>query len=86
MPSKAFPSSDKRAKKLFDKVHSDLKSFSVKSYHKYKSFITFVDNYLSFSWIVLKSCHCIYAPIRTIIGAHIMVYRYISLSGEPALQ
>jgi hypothetical protein len=53
MPSKAFPSSDKRAKKLFDKVHFDLKSFPVESYHKYKYFITFIDDYSSFSCIVL---------------------------------
>ena len=53
MPSSSFPTSNKHAKKLFDKVHSDLKSFPVESYHKYKYFITFVDDYSSFSWVVL---------------------------------
>ena len=53
MFSLSFPTSNKHAKKLFDKVHSDLKSLPVESYHKYKYFITFVDNYSSFSWVVL---------------------------------
>ena len=53
MSSSSFPTSNKCAKKLFDKVHSDFKSFPVESYHKYKYFITFVDNYSSFFWVVL---------------------------------
>jgi Integrase core domain len=37
----------------FDKIHMDLKEFSVQSYIQYKFFILFFDNYTSFSWIVL---------------------------------
>ena len=53
MPSQAFPPSKTHMEKPFEKVHSNLKSFPVVSYHKYKYFISFVDNYTSFSWIVL---------------------------------
>jgi hypothetical protein len=36
MPSKSFPTSESCATKPFKKIHSDLKSFSVVSYHKHK--------------------------------------------------
>jgi len=52
MPSKSFPTSESRATKPFEKIHSDLKSFSVVSYHKFKYYISFVDDYSSYSWIV----------------------------------
>ena len=53
MPSKSYPISKSRAKKPFEKIHLDLKSFPVVSYHKYKYFMSLVDDYSSFSWIVL---------------------------------
>ena len=53
MSSSSFPTSNKHAKKLSDKVHSNLQSFPVESYHKSKYFTTFVDNYSSISWVVL---------------------------------
>ena len=53
MPSKSFPPSTSRAKKPFEKIHSDLKSFPVESYHRYKYFIAFFDDYTSHGWIVL---------------------------------
>jgi len=56
MPSKSFPTSESRATKPFEKIHSNLKSFSVVSYHKHKYYISFVDDYSSYSWIV---CLCI---------------------------
>jgi hypothetical protein len=31
----------------------DLKSFPVESYHKFKYFVSFLDDYTSFAWIVL---------------------------------
>ena len=45
MPSKSYPISESHAKKPFEKIHLDLKSFPVVSYHKYKYFISLVDNY-----------------------------------------
>jgi len=39
MPSKSYPPSERRADKPFTKIHLDLKSFPVDSYHKYKYFI-----------------------------------------------
>jgi hypothetical protein len=53
MPSKAYPPSDTHAEKPFEKIHSDIKSFPVESYHKYKYFISFVDDYSSYSWVTL---------------------------------
>lgn len=37
----------------FFRIHSDLKEFSTKSYHGYKYFISFIDDYSSFAWILL---------------------------------
>jgi Integrase core domain len=53
MPQKAFLPSTSRASAPFDKIHSDLKQFPIKSYHCHKYFISFVDNYSSYSWITL---------------------------------
>ena len=53
MPSKSFPPSSSRAKEPFELIHSDLKSFPVDSYHKYKYFISFVDDYSSTAWVSL---------------------------------
>ena len=52
MKSKSFPPSEKRASKPFEKIHSDLKSFPVESYHRFKYFITFFDDCTSHGWIV----------------------------------
>ena len=35
------------------RIHSDLKSFPEPSYHKYKYFIVFLDDYTSFAWVTL---------------------------------
>ena len=53
MPASAHPPSESRATAPFERVHSDLKSFPVVSYHKYKYFISFFDDYTSYAWIVL---------------------------------
>jgi hypothetical protein len=56
MPLQAFPKNPKRASRLFELIHSDLKSFPIESYHKHKYVITFIDNFISFAWtICLKS-------------------------------
>jgi hypothetical protein len=49
----SFPLSPQRSKASFDKIHMDLKEFSVQSYSQYKFFILFFDNCTSFGWIVL---------------------------------
>jgi transposase InsO family protein len=53
MPQKAFPPSTSRASAPFDKIHSDLKQFPIESYHRHKYFISFVDDYSGYSWIML---------------------------------
>jgi hypothetical protein len=53
MTRSSFPLSPQRSKAPFDKVHMDLKKFSVQSYSQYKFFILFFDNCTSFGWIVL---------------------------------
>ena len=53
MPAASHPPSDTRATAPFKRIHSDLKSFPVPSYHKYKYFIVFLDDYTSYSWITL---------------------------------
>jgi transposase InsO family protein len=53
MPASSHPPSATRAKAAFECIHSDLKSFPVESYHKYKYFVSFLDDFSSFAWIIL---------------------------------
>jgi Integrase core domain len=53
MTRSSFPPSPGHSKAPFDKIHMDLKEFSVQSYNKYKFFILFFDDCTSFGWIVL---------------------------------
>jgi len=53
MPASAYPLSQTRATAPFECIHSDLKSFSVVLYHKYKYFVNFIDNFTSYVWVVL---------------------------------
>jgi hypothetical protein len=48
MTRSSFPPSPGRSKAPFDKIHMDLKEFSVQSYNKYKFFILFFDDCTSF--------------------------------------
>ena len=50
MPNQAFPENERCATKPFELVHSDLKSFLVTSYQKFKYIITFYDNFTSHAW------------------------------------
>jgi hypothetical protein len=53
MTRSSFPPSTGRSKAPFDKIHMDIKEFSVQSYSKYKFFILFFNDCTSFGWIVL---------------------------------
>ena len=53
MPASAHPPSETRASAPFERIHSDLKSFPVVSYHKYRYFVSFIDDFTSYAWIVL---------------------------------
>jgi GAG-pre-integrase domain len=53
MTRSSFPPSPGCSKAFFDKIHMDLKEFSVQSYSKYKFFILFFDDCTLFGWIVL---------------------------------
>ena len=50
MSNQAFPENPRRAAKAFELVHSDLKSFPVPLYRKYKYIITFYDDFTSHTW------------------------------------
>ena len=49
----SFPPSQGCSKAPFDKIHMDLKGFSVLSYNRYKFFILFFDDRTSHGWITL---------------------------------
>lgn len=51
MPS--FEDSSSRASRKFELVHSDLKELPITSYHKYKYFVTFLDDYSSHCCVIL---------------------------------
>jgi hypothetical protein len=53
MTRSSFPPSPGRSKAPFNKIHMDLKEFSVHSYSKYKFFILFFNDCISFGWTVL---------------------------------
>jgi len=50
MTNKTFPSSERCATQPFELIHSDLKSFPIESYHKFKYTIIFYDDYTSRVW------------------------------------
>ena len=50
MTNKPFPPSESRAEKMFELIHSDLKSFPIESYRKYKYTIVFYDDCSSHAW------------------------------------
>jgi hypothetical protein len=56
MTRSSFPPSPQCSKACFDKVHMNLKKFSVQSYSQYKFFILFFNDCTSFGWIVLLRC------------------------------
>ena len=51
--SRSFSENSARATRPFERIHSDLKEFAVLSYHRYKYYISFIDDYTSHSWISL---------------------------------
>jgi len=51
MSQQPFFSLGKWATHPLDKIHSDLKSFPIESYHRWKYFISFIDDNTSFAWI-----------------------------------
>jgi len=53
MHSRSFPENSAHATRPFQRIHSDLKEFAVQSYHKYKYYISFLDDNSSHSWISL---------------------------------
>jgi transposase InsO family protein len=53
MHSRSFPDSQSRATKAFQRIHSDLKSFAVESYHRYRYLISYIDDYTSNAWVIL---------------------------------
>jgi hypothetical protein len=52
MHQRTYPPSSRQASKPFELIHSDLKSFPVESYHRYKYVIVFYDDYSSHAWIL----------------------------------
>jgi len=52
MTNRPFYASTRRATRPFELIHSDLKSFPIESYHRYKYVIVFFDDYTSHAWTV----------------------------------
>ena len=52
MTNRSFPPSTRRTSQPFELIHSDLKSFPIDSYHKFRYVIVFLDNYTSAAWTV----------------------------------
>lgn len=53
MHLRPFPENSARASRPFERIHTDLKEYPVLSYHKFKWYVSFVDDYTSHSWITL---------------------------------
>ena len=54
-PNHPFTHNEMHATKPFELVHSDLKSFPVESYHKFKYAVIFYDDYTSMGWVALPA-------------------------------
>ena len=52
MINRSFPPSTRRASQPFELIHSNLKSFPIDSYHKFRYVIVFLDGYTSAAWTV----------------------------------
>ena len=52
MHNRTFPENPIRAAKPFERIHSDLRTYPVLSYSKYKYYISFVDDCTSAAWVV----------------------------------
>ena len=52
MTNRSFPPSTRRASQPFKLIHSDLRSFPIDSYHKYRYVIVFLDNNTTTVWTV----------------------------------
>ena len=48
-----FEDSTSHASKPFELIHSDLKELPILSYHHYKWFVTFLDDFTSYGWVIL---------------------------------
>ena len=56
MHSRSFLPTDRQASWAFELIHFDLKSFLIDSYHWYKYYILFLDNFTRMAWI---TCLCL---------------------------
>ena len=52
MTNRSFPPTQQRASQPFELIHSDLKSFPIKSYRRFKYVIVFFDDYTSNAWTI----------------------------------
>ena len=53
MPTRSFPSSNKRADKILEMVHCDLVEFPVLSYNRHKYCLTIIDDYSGYGTVCL---------------------------------
>jgi hypothetical protein len=51
LANRSYPASDKCATHLFKVIHSDLKSYLIKSHGKKLYMMTFIDNFSGYTWI-----------------------------------
>ena len=51
-PQRSFPLTSIHAKRAFELIHTDIKSFPTDLYHKYKYLIIFLDDFTSMAWTI----------------------------------
>ena len=74
-PNRLFPHIECRATMPFELIHSDLKSFEVESYHKYKYAIIYYDDYTSMTWVVcLRSKDQVFTATKQFVSYVRMQY------------
>ena len=79
MTNRPFPATPRRATRPFELIHSDLKSFPIESYHRFKYVIVFFDDYTSQAWTVnmhtkdaaLTATSQFLAMVETKFGSHV---------------
>lgn len=85
MTSRPFPANKHvRAIRPFERMHSDLKEFPIRSYHKNKWFLSGIDEFTSWAWVVpidskakaFNVIKGIYGLIQTRFNAHVEEWKF----------
>ena len=80
MHSKSYPDSQTRATRPFSKIRSNLKQFPIESYHKFKYFMSFFDDFSSRAWTVLVVEQPEWPYLFLLISTFLFIFSFLTPS------